>query len=318
MSEEPSTLEGISLESVWVLAELLDGLPRIEQRLLVRRYEERALAFGPTLAFVSALRILEGEGGTVWRGRSYARVHSAMRIGAKDFAASVLRLTLNSPTTYGKELKAVLAAFRLDEGAFGLRTTDLGAEQYAARNFLMEASAIRASRQLGYYVLDDWFLGDYLASRFLEGTPPEKLEQIRQRQADIGLAAEREVLRYERGSVGPEDLDLVVHVARHNTSAGFDIISVRRDEVTRGRRLRLIEVKAVSPVDWRFTLTRNEKAVAVENAASYFLYLVPVVNGNPDVGDLMVVADPVAVLNTDCGWQIAEVDWDVHRTRGHA
>ena len=318
MSEDSPSLEGISLESVRVLVELFDGLPRIEERLLRRRYEERALAFDRTLVFVSALEILAAGERTVSRGRLYVSVQAAMEYSARAFAEGLLRLTLKSRTMYAQKLGAVLAAFRLDEGTFRLASTELSGEQYAARDFLMETSAIQTTEGPGYYLLNDWFLADYLSSQFLHGTPPEKLDEIRERQADIGLAAELEVMDYERRLVGPEDLDLVVHVAGRNTGAGFDITSVRRDAITRRARLRLIEVKAVSPVDWFFTLTRNERAVAVESAASYFLYLVPVVKGKPDVGELVVVADPVGRLTIDCGWQVVEGDWQVRKAGEHA
>ena len=92
-----------------------------------------------------------------------------------------------------------------------------------------------------------------------------------------------QVFEHEREIVGHRNAAKVIHIAMENTNAGFDIASIRREKETGQLCIRKIEVKAVSPKEWAFTLTRNEIRVATESKDAYFLYLVPVIEGKPEV-----------------------------------
>ena len=77
--------------------------------------------------------------------------------------------------------------------------------------------------------------------------------------------------------------------------------------------MRLIEVKAVSLKDWGFTFTLNEIRTATESKDAYFLYLVPVVRGEPDVDGMLVLRDPMATLDESGQWIVEHGDWKVRK-----
>ena len=85
---------------------------------------------------------------------------------------------------------------------------------------------------------------------------------------------------------------------------GYDIASFRH---ARGRvtEVRMIEVKAVSYRDLTFFLTRNEYETAKGHPGEYFLYLVPMRNGRPEVAGLEKIRDPIlSVIQNRQEWSI--------------
>jgi hypothetical protein len=55
---------------------------------------------------------------------------------------------------------------------------------------------------------------------------------------------------------------------------------------------RLIEVKAVSPIDFKFYWSRNEIETARVHGPNYFLYLVPVFKNGFDMQKLKIIQNP--------------------------
>ena len=176
---------------------------------------------------------------------------------------------------------------------------------------------MRLDHENGTYTINDWFHSEFVRALYAHGTTPDDLDKVVKDRAEIGLAAELQVYEYEREFVGHRDAATVVHIALENTAAGFDIASTRREEETDQLRFRMIEVKAVSPREWAFTLTRNEVRVASENKDAYFLYLVPVIEGKPAVEKMEVIQNPVTGLLDKDRWSIREGDWSVSRVVRH-
>ena len=160
-----------------------------------------------------------------------------------------------------------------------MRSEGLRREYYAARNILLEGGAIRLEHQTGVCTVSSWFHSDFIRALFTHGTTPQALDDILRGRKDIGLSAELAVVDLERQILGRGDASNVIHIALDNISAGFDIASIRRQPHTDQLTARLIEVKAVSPTDWKFTFTPNEVRVATENWGAYYLYLVPCSKG---------------------------------------
>ena len=63
---------------------------------------------------------------------------------------------------------------------------------------------------------------------------------------------------------------------------------------------RLIEVKAVSPIDFRFYWSRNEIETARIHGQNYFLYLVPVSKNGFDMQKLKIIQNPFKKVYLDC------------------
>ena len=311
MTETRSKFDGIGLESASVFVELMGNHVRLEERLLARRYMERAVDFTDMLSFMTTLGAVGREGRFVVRRTKLDDMYSALGITTSDFCECVIQLILDSGTEYAQEMRQVLRSFRLHRGGARLRPADLPSDRYAVRNLLMEVGALQLNAKTREYRISNWFFGYFVRARYAHGTTPTRLRAIQQRQGEIGIAAETAVFAHERGIVGSRDAAEVIHIALENVGAGFDIASLRRDRGTDERRIRMIEVKAVSPNDWRFTLTQNEIEVGAENRGHYFLYLVPIVQGRPSLTNMVVIPDPVRRLVADNKWHIDEGGWDV-------
>ena len=109
-------------------------------------------------------------------------------------------------------------------------------------------------------------------------------------------------MEFERERVGAEYANQVIRVSSRNTSAGFDIqsVSVQSD----GRALpRFIEVKAVSPRSFLFYWSKREMSVARTLSEWYYLYLLPVSQGDEfDPDRLKMIADPYEAVIQGSSW----------------
>ena len=316
--EDVVSWEGVTLEAARVLVDLLTETTAADKGLLQRRFAERARGFNETLKYLERMQALKLEGQYIYPDQGLEPMKEALRTGKQEFMKYLTRLGTASTTGYGREIRKVCHAFRLEGGQAQMRSEGLGREHYAARNILLEAGAIRLHHETGICTINAWFHRDFIRTLYTHGTTPQELDDLMRDRSDIGFAAELEVLKSERRIVGERDASNVIHVALENTSAGFDIASIRRQQNPDQLTVRLIEVKAVSPRDWKFIFTRNEVRVATEHQSAYFLYLVPVVKGLPDVDQAYVLENPVEnLLNAD-EWCIKQGDWNVRRRVHHA
>lgn len=305
---------GVSLKSVRVLVDLITNKLRVDKNILERRYRERALDFEEVLLFMVALEAITCGDRYISRSAKLSQIQEALKTSERKFIECVMLLTLDSTTEYGVEIREVLDKFKLERGKFCLRPHNLKRGQYATRNILMEAGAIELNSKQDKYIVNDWFSPHFVKTQYALGTTPDQLIEINRRKEEIGFAAETAVMKYERQIVGRHDSANVVHIALKNTNAGFDIVSLRRNAGTNESHIRMIEVKAVSPKDWAFTLTKNEIKIAAKNTSDYYLYLVPIVGGKPDIANMDVIQDPADVLVCDNRWKIEKGDWNVSRT----
>ena len=305
--------EGVELESVHALVELAASATATERGLLKLRFDERARGFSKTLEYLEAMRALRSNGEYICPDRGLGAMKEAQKSGKQVLMKYLIRLSLGSNTEYGRELRELFHAFRFEGGQAQMRPEALRREQYAGRNMLLEGGAIQLHHEIGNCTISDWFHSDFIKTRFFHGTTPEELEDVMRDRLDIGFAAELAVLEYERQIVGDRDASNVVHVALQNTGAGFDIASIRRVQEADDIFVRLIEVKAVSQIDWQFTFTRNEVRVAIENKGIYFIYLVPVVRGEPHMDQAYVLENPADNLLSSKEWQVTQGDWNVSR-----
>ena len=306
------------MESAQVLVELMADSVAVEKDLLERRFGERARGFRETLKFLEGMRALTEQHREICRGDGLDGIQEALHAGERTFAEYMAKLGVTSATRYGRELRGVLKTLWKESGRTWLRTEDLRAEQYAARNILLEARAIRLDLETGTYTINDWFYDEFVRALYGHGPTPDELDEVVKDRVALGLAAELQVFEYERELVGHRDVGTVIHIALENTTAGFDIASTRRDAETGQLGLRMIEVKAVSPKEWAFILTRNEIRVASANKDAYFLYLVPVIEGKPRVAKMEVIQNPISELLEEDKWSIREGDWSVSRVVRHA
>lgn len=310
-------MEGVSLAAAGVLVGLLAENVTMERELLERRFYEKAVNFEQTLRFIERMHGIREEKRYIHGSSRLANMRDSLREGERSFAHYMARLCVASSNEYGRELRKVLNAYRVKDGQASLRSRDLDPHFHAARNMLLEAGAMLLDHRDGRYEINGWFYGDFIKARYAHGSTPAMLRNEIRDKEDIGFAAELKVLEFERQTVGSQDAPNVIHIAQQNTNAGFDIASIRRGNEDGRLNLRMIEVKAVSPRNWAFTLTKNEVRVAAENKNTYFLYLVPVKKGTPIVSETEMIQNPIRELSHNMGWTIEKGDWSVSRKTSH-
>lgn len=308
-----SVAEGVSLEAIRVFVELFKSRVTMEIELLERRFEEQAKEFEKTLMLMEAMQAVSRNGRNIRRASGLGEMDEALEEGQQKFLEHMAKLFIRSKTEYGDEMRALLGAFQVKEGLARLGPRDLEGRHHAARNILIEAGAIQLDHDTSVYTIEHWFYCEFIKARYSYGTTPQKLQEIIEGQVEIGALAESRVFDYERKVVGKQDADKVVHVALDNSGAGFDIMSVRRKREGDQPYLRMIEVKAVSMLDWEFTLTNNEIRVAEEYGSIYFLYLVPIIEEVPAIDKMEVIQDPIKELLHSKKWNIENRDWKVRR-----
>jgi hypothetical protein len=127
------------------------------------------------------------------------------------------------------------------------------------------------------------------------------LEQIQENKKRIGWLAERAVIDYEINKLKNHPHftpNLIQQISEVDVNAGFDILSYKPDNDS---LLPIkIEVKAVSPIDYKFYISDGELSTAKEEPNDYYLYLVPVIGDNNfDLDRMHIILDPYnnVVLN---------------------
>lgn len=307
--------EMVTLEGVVTLVDLFGGHLEIERILLERRFRERARGFEEVLKFLESMNSMRDNGKTIQRRSKLSEMQKMLEKGQQIFKEQLVRRVLRSSTSYGKDMRKVLSEFRIRSGRPYLNPQTLSLYNDTARDLLLEAGIIELDHETETYTINEDFDSEFIKARYSHGTSPEELHRRIQKNMEIGLAAEVKVVEYEQKMVGTIDSTKVIHIALHNTDAGFDIASMRRENEIDRIQMRMIEVKAVSPIDWRFVFTKNERRVAIENKDTYFLYLVPVMEGKPTVEKMKIIQNPMKELVDPNKWTFEEGDWDIARVR---
>src|SRR5205823_5962163 len=127
----------------------------------------------------------------------------------------------------------------------------------------------------------------------------------------FGHDAEIAVLRFERHRLRnyPAVAARIEHVGVTDVSAGYDILSFTETSSTGAFADRLIEVKAVSVINWHFYWSRNELEAARKLGRNYFLYLVPACKNGFDIANVRIIQNPFKriYLNTESWFRQEEL-----------
>lgn len=314
MSEERTGRgEVLTLAGAATLVDLFGQHLEIEKALLERRFRERARGFEEVIRFLESMDLMKDNGKIIQRRSKLREMQQTLEKGRQTFGEQLVGRVLRSSTSYGRDMRKVLGEFGIRSGWPYLNAQTLSLHDYIARDLLIESGIIELDHGTETYTVNENFGPEFIEARYSHGTSPEALHKRTQQQMEIGLAAEVKVVEFEQKAVGAMDATKVIHIALHNTGAGFDIASIRREVETDRIQIRMIEVKAVSPTDWRFIFTRNERRVAIENEDTYFLYLVPVMEGKPVVENMKIIQNPMKELTDLNQWAVEEGDWDITR-----
>jgi hypothetical protein len=162
------------------------------------------------------------------------------------------------------------------------------------RNLQLELEFLDHDSDGVRYWIAAQYLPAFIDAKSTSCTSASELRQIVSMREKLGRDAELEVLRYEaeRLQSRPDLARRVQHVALENVGAGFDILSFTLLPNRTRFSPRLIEVKAVSPQDFKFFWSRHEIETARVHGVDYFLYLLPVSKCGFEIQKLRIVQNP--------------------------
>jgi hypothetical protein len=166
------------------------------------------------------------------------------------------------------------------------------------RNLLIESGLLSDSNHV-FYFADNAKVTRSCIDLDLSGMTPNQLVLKMEKDKEIGEAAEKAVLKYERARVGGLNADKIQQVSLVSVSAGFDIASF--DSAESDGYDRLIEVKAVG--DSGFHFSYNEMQQATKYGKSYCLYLVVAAHMHDNSYVPIIIRDPITFLKSNNEWR---------------
>ena len=291
------TFEGLSMHGICALLDAIASSTLRTKAQVRQVFRERATGFEETTAFLREIRVLTEEG---------HRYRLAKESAEREPHGWVVRQLFEQETQCRTEIYVYLSRFQVVQGkvVYQLHIQRASAES-AVRNFLIELGVVGYDRETDVYSIMPGHIGRYaeaLSAR--REVAPSAVKAAIARREDIGSGAEEVILNFERERVGNRLAPSVDHIARRNAAAGYDIVSWTVDH---GEPIpRYIEVKAVSARSLGFYWTGNEMDAAQGLRDLYYLYLLPVHEGNRfEIDGLQVVRDPwCAVLGATSEWVV--------------
>jgi hypothetical protein len=296
--------ESITVRQLRILSELIIDCQGLSLQYIRSRYSVDGSNFQETLDFLEKIRLISINEETIVASRQYQRflnkfVESGRsELFLKEFFTE--RLVIDK-CSLADEVREFLSRFRFQGGRWEFTPSNIDRLKFSGlRNLLMDLDMLEIDAPTNKYIIARSALIQS-DKRPTSGvfTREDFLKILRERE-EIGWEAELQVLDYEkrRLSFSPRLVDYIKHVAEIDVNAGFDIRSFEEELGGDGEPVtRYIEVKAVSPADYRFYWTANEIDAARAYGEQYFLYLLPVVPKRElDITSLMIIKDPYSTV----------------------
>lgn len=304
-SVNKSLLEAIKLRNIIILISILKESKLGIRKLIEKRYKEQATDFDSTVSFLIDIGGLDQEIQNLKLATIFE--YPLGSIDKKHIAATVLKLILTKNSIYQNEIFKYLSLFKHLNGEIEYRPDAVQRGKFSGtRNFLIEIGLVSYDSTSDRYVLVPEYINFYAqTSETVFKCSPDKLQNKLREKDKIGKAAEKAIVSYEKKRVGSDYEQYIEHVSLINEAAGYDIRSVT---ITKPGETepRYIEVKAVSPLSYRFYWTSNEIGVAEILRRNYYLYLLPVKSDlNFSFAALKIISDPISeIIDTSDEWNV--------------
>jgi hypothetical protein len=282
--------EEISAKQLIILSEILSESSLRQIEFIRTKYLRQSINFSETITFLQELGLLEVRSNEIVPKPKYAALFELI----KKFIFHHLLIYKSPLTDY---FDAFLSGFHLVNDRYEFTPSFSQRLEYSGvRNFLIGLGLLHIDSSETTYRIDESYPLIDVDFKTSSRMSPDEFLMVQRRREDIGRAAEFRILEYERTRLSkhPSLAEMVEHVAVENVTAGYDIRSYNDVLSENGSPIpRLIEVKAVSPWDYRFHWTRNEIETSRANRQNYYLYLLPVAGRNNfDIQGLRIIGDP--------------------------
>lgn len=209
--------------------------------------------------------------------------------------AALLEKILKKGNPYFEFLVDYLCRFEEKEGGLLCLDKHSPANQWGSglRDLFLELGVLRAEEK-DFRISIDFkeIIESKLRGKFIS---PTALKRKQEKNKKIADDAENLVLLLERKRLRgfPHLLTRVERISLVNAGAGYDIRSFAIPAEYGDPFEISIEVKAVSPMDWKFYWSKTEIGVAQKRGEKYLLYLVPIFEGKPNAEKIKVISNPI-------------------------
>jgi hypothetical protein len=220
----------------------------------------------------------------------------------EEMKSALVQRLLERNTSYRLHINEFFGHFESADGKFEVLMDSEKRRRFGGiRNLLLELEFLDHDLDKPRYWVSPQYLAAFIDAKSISSTSPLELQDVLRAREKLGHEAELKVLKFESARLRdcPGLAKRIKHVASENVGAGYDILSFTEIANCGGFSDRLIEVKAVSPIDFRFYWSRNEIETARVHGPNYFLYLVPVSKNGFDMQKLKIIQNPFKQVYLD-------------------
>lgn len=303
--------EKLSVNQILVFSEIVSNSSLMQQEFIEKDYLRQALNFGETIEFLQKLDLIEIIENRITVKPNYGKFledlkeEQKLRERTKSFIINAL---INKKTLFSEYINDFFSNFRLKDKHYDFAPSASERLEYSGlRNFLIDLEFLYLDSSEKKYIIAEEYWHAFSELKRQKKLSPDEFLKIQRSKEEIGREAEFKIIEYEKGRLFkfPNLVEKIEHISLKDVTAGYDIKSF---EVTIDEKdniaPRFIEVKAVSPGNYKFNWTRNEIEKSKFYRQNYYLYLLPVMGKNNfDFESLKVIRDPYfKIYKNKNGW----------------
>lgn len=293
-----SIFDKISVKQILVFSEIIAESSLMQTEFMRAKYLRSALNFNETIEFLKELKLIEVRRNQILPKLGYKVFLQKFIVSKKKIQmlqSFLIDCLLYRTTPFSEYIGQFTANFHFKNGQYEFVPTASQRLGYSGlRNYLIDLEFLYLDLSGVKYVISDNYSLGYSELAKPHKLTPEEFVDIQQKNREIGRKAELQVIEYEKKRLSPFPhlVERIEHVADRDIAAGYDVRSFE-DKQQEAPITRLIEVKAVSPWNYRFNWTKNEIETSKLYQETYYLYLVPVAGKDSfDFEGLRIIKDP--------------------------
>lgn len=278
----------ISFREIKILWAVLGDLTATRADFVRARFSQDALHYSDVTDFLKQLGILNLSKGQISRKENLGKTDAEIKSG-------LVQRLLERNSSYRIHLNEFFRHFENVDGSFEISMDSGKRRQFGGiRNLLLDLEFLEQDSSKPRYWITPQYSASFVEAKSNSATSPLELQAVLRAREKLGRDAELAVLKFEATRLRnhPGLAKRIKHVATENVGAGFDVLSFTESENKFGFSDRLIEVKAVSSIDFKFYWSRNEIETARVHGSNYYLYLIPVSKGGFDLQKLKIIQNP--------------------------
>lgn len=278
----------ISFREIKILWMILRDLSATRLDFVRARFMQDALHFSDVMEFLKQLGVLRVVGGRVGGQESLGKTDDEIKCG-------LVQRLFGQTTSYGLHAHEFVGHFKSVGESFEIVMDSEKRRRFGGvRNLLLDLDFLEQDAERPRYWISPQHLAAFLEAKSKSPTSLDEFQEVLRAREKLGREAELQVLKFESARLRNRSglAKRIKHVAAENVGAGYDILSFTESANDAGFSDRLIEVKAVSSIDFKFYWSRNEIEAARVHGQNYFLYLVPVSRSGFDMQKLKIIQNP--------------------------